>query len=154
MDIPIRLTGLENQNLALRAAGFSGPQLLLDGNPVVKQKDGFFKLKSDSGSLLAIKFKNRFLDPIPDLIVGGRTLTLVPPLQWYQYAAMALPLILLFLGGALGGLIGGIGAYMNSRIFRSDLNEGMKYGLVMLVSITAFITYAIAAAFLLAALKK
>jgi len=141
-------------HLALCTAGmFAGPKLMLNGQPVAKQ-NGLFQVRSKDGTTLAIKFKNRFLDPIPDLEVGGQTITLVPPLQWYQYAWMAIPLILIFLGGAIGGFCGGLAAALSSRVFRSDLSEGMKYGATALISMAAFVTYFVVAATLLSAIHK
>jgi hypothetical protein len=141
MVIPIRLPGMEGQNLALRAAGvFTGAKLMLNGQPVVKQ-NGSFQLRSNSGSTMAVKLKGRLFDPIPNLIVGGQTIQLAPALAWYQYVWLSIPLLLVFGGGALGGLCGGVAAAMSTRIFRSDLTEGMKYAVTGLMSLAAFITY-------------
>ena len=154
MNIPVILPGIEGQNLALCPAGmFAGAKLMLNGKPLTKQNNFFF-VKSNTGSTLAIKFKNRFLDPVPDLEVGGQTVTLVPPLQWYQYVWMGIPLVLIFLGGAIGGFCGGLAAGISSRVFRSDLSDPMKYGASALVSVAAFVTYFVAATALLGALHK
>lgn len=82
MDIPVNLPGMEGQNLALRLAGtFAGPKLMLNGQPVAK-KDGLFQLRTNTGAPLDVKLKARFLDPIPNLQVSGRTIQLVPALAW------------------------------------------------------------------------
>jgi hypothetical protein len=151
MNIPVRLPGLEGQNLALCTAGtFAGPKLTLDGQPL-PQRRGLFQLRSNGGSVLNIKLKGRLLDPIPDLEVGGQTITLVPPLQWYQYAWMSLPLLLLFLGGAIGGFCGGLAATLSSRVFRSDLSENMQYAASAFISSAACVTYLLIATTLFAA---
>ena len=144
MDIPVRLAELEGQKLALHGTAFSGPKLMLNGRPVVGKK-GVFNLRSNAGTTVTIKFKPRFLDPVPDLVVSGRTVTLIPPLQWYQYAMIAIPMILVFIGGAIGGFFGGLGAYMSSRVFRSDLSDGTKYGVSGAVALAAFASYFIVA---------
>jgi hypothetical protein len=154
MDIPVALPGMEGQKLALRLAGtFSGAKLVLNDQEVAKENGQFF-LRSNVGSTLAVKFKSRFLDPIPNLIVGGQTIELAPPLAWYQYAWMAIPIILVFLGGAIGGLCGGLAAGISSRIFRSDRSEGMKYALTGLISVGAFLTYFVVAGSITAAIHK
>ena len=153
MDIPVRLPGFEGQNVALRPAGaLSGAKLVLNGQPVAKQ-NGLFQLRSNTGSTMDVKFKNRFLDPIPNLEVGGQTIQLVPALAWYQYVWLALPLLLVFGGGAIGGFCGGLAAVSSSRVFRSDLSEGMKYGLTGLISATGVIAYLLIAGTVMAALK-
>jgi hypothetical protein len=154
MEIPVKLPGMEGQNVALRSAGtFAGAQLVLNGEPVVKQ-NGFFHLRSNAGSALAVKFKPRFLDPIPNLEVGGQTIQLVPALEWYQYVWMGIPIILVFLGGAVGGLCGGLAAGISSRVFRSDRSEAAKYGLTGLISLGAFFTYFVVVSAILGAIRK
>lgn len=154
MDIPVRLPGMEGRNVTLRVAGnFTGPKLMLNGQPVAKQ-NGAFQLRSNAGSALDVKFKGRFLDPIPNLVVGGQTIQLVPALAWYQYVWMGIPMILMFMGGAIGGLCGGVAAAMSSRVFRSNFNEGAKYALTGLISLGAFVTYFVVASTILTAIRK
>ena len=154
MDIPVTLPGMEGQNLALRLAGtFTGAKLTLNGEPVAKE-NGFFQVRSNAGYTLAVKFKSRFLDPIPNLVVGGQTIEVAPPLAWYQYVWMGLPILLVFAGGAIGGFCGGMAAAISSRIFRSDRSDGVKYALTGLVSTAAFVVYFVVAAAALTALRK
>jgi hypothetical protein len=87
-------------------------------------------------------------------VVGGQTITIMPPLQWYQYALMAVPMLLVFAGGAIGGFFGGMGAFLSSRVFRSDMNNGTKYALSGLISLGAFISYFIVAATVLSVVKR
>ena len=154
MDIPVCVPGIEGQNVALRTAGvFSGAKLMLNGKALTKQ-NGFFHLRSNAGSTLAIKLKGRFLDPIPNLMVGGQTIQLVPALEWYQYVWMTIPIVLVFLGGAIGGICGGLAAGISSRVFRSDLSQSLKYVLTGLVSLAAFLTYFFVAGTIAAAMRK
>ena len=125
----------------------------LNGQPLNKQ-DGFFHLRSNAGSMLALKLKGRFLDPIPNLTVGGETIQLVPALKWYEYAWITIPIVLIFLGGAIGGMCGGLAAGISSRVFRSDLGRGMKYALTGLISLAAFLTYFTVASAIVAAMRK
>jgi hypothetical protein len=54
MDIPVKLPGMEGQNVAVRPAeAFSGARLVLNGEPIAKQK-GIFQLRSNTGSVLAV----------------------------------------------------------------------------------------------------
>ena len=152
MDIPVRLPGMEGQNIALRPANFMAPKLLLNGQPLRKEK-GFFQLRSNTGSTLAVKMKGRFLDPIPNLIVGGQTIELAPALAWYQYVWLGIPIVLVFIGGGIGGFCGGMAAMTSSRVFRSDLSATMKYGITGLISLSAFIAYMVVAGLFVAAMK-
>ena len=145
---------MEGQTVIVRAAGaFAGAQLVMNGQPLIKQ-NGVYQLRSNNGSNLAVKVKPRLLDPIPNLEVGGRTIQLMPALEWYQYVWMAIPITLVFMGGALGGLCGGAAAFTSGHIFRSDRSEIAKYGLTGLLSAAAFVTYFVIASVVLAAMKK
>ncbi|HET9743550.1 MAG TPA: hypothetical protein VFQ00_12430 [Terriglobales bacterium] len=154
MQIPVALPGMEGQKLTLQPSSFlSGPKLTLNGQLVAKEK-GSFCVRSNAGSPLTIKLKPRLLDPIPDLKLGEQIIQLTPPLQWYQYAWIALPVFLVFAGGAIGGLFGAMAAGISSHVFRSDRSEPMKYALTGLISLGAFAAYMIVAGTIVAKIGR
>ena len=65
---------------------------------------------------------------------------------WYQHVWMALPISLVFIGGAIGGLCGGVAWAVNRKIFSSNYGSAARYLLVGLVSISSIIAYFILAA--------
>ena len=153
MDIPVQLPGTEGQNLVVRVGTLTMPKLVLNGQPLVKQ-NGSFRLRSNDGLAIMVKFKARGLDPIPHLMVGNRMVQLAPPLEWYQWAWLGVSLVLVLIGGAIGGLCAGLAVTINSRIFRMDYSEGMKYALTGLISAGAFITWFAIAESILATVGK
>lgn len=135
------------QRLVVRSAGFfKGPMVLVDGveTKLVKRKG---EIENDEGKLVAIELKGTFLDPIPVIVLDGQTIRLAKPLEWYEYAWMCLPILLMFMGGALGGFIGGFAAMSSSRIFRSERSTVVKYVVTGLVSVAAFLVYLLLAGF-------
>ena len=62
-------------------------------------------------------------------------------LQWYEHACCGLPLLLLFVGGALGGACGGIGYGLSAAVFKKAMPTPAKYVLSLLISMTAFGLY-------------
>lgn len=76
-------------------------------------------------------------------MIGEEVIELAPPLKWYQYLWIGLPLILVFVGGGLGGVIGVIAASSNGWVFRSNRSTAAKYILSALISIAAVIVYLI-----------
>jgi hypothetical protein len=154
MDIPVRIPGMEGQNIALRPAGaITGAKLMLNGQPVAKEK-GFYQLRSNAGANVAVKLKGRLLDPIPNLVVGGQTIEVAPALTWAQYAWMSIPIVLVFIGGGIGGLCAGLAATASSRVFRSDLSDGLKYAVTGMISLGAYLTYFVAAGAIVTALHQ
>ena len=62
-------------------------------------------------------------------------------LQWYEHAWSGLPLLLLFIGGALGGACGGAGYALSAAVFKKAMPTPVKYVLSGLISMTAFGAY-------------
>src|SRR5215469_18305402 len=153
MDIPVQLPGTEGQNIVARIGTLTMPKLLLNGQPLAKQ-NGSFRLRSNDGLAIMLKFKARGLDPIPNLMVGTRMVQLAPPLEWYQWAWVGIPLVLVFIGGAIGGFCAGLALVISSRIFRMNYSDSMKYALTGLISAGAFITWLAIARTIFTAIRR
>jgi len=148
MAIEVQYPDFQGRRLSVEPAGFfSGPKLLLNGDPVEKS-GGVYKADSDSGAAAEIRFKYNYLDPVPRVQINGDTVELARPLAWYEYAWMGLPVILILQGGLIGGLIGGLAAAASGRIFRSDRGSFAKYALSGLVSLGAAAVFAAIVIFL------
>lgn len=129
MRIEIKHPAFKSQRLSLESASiFVGPKLLLNG-VVVRRKGFSYLVGSDSGQQLKIRIIYNFLDPIPKVKIGEETIELAKPLQWFEYAWIGVPMLLVFAGGALGGFVGAGSTVVNGRIFRSDRGAVSKYAL-------------------------
>lgn len=145
MQLEIQHPAFRTQRLAVETAGwFSGPKLLLNGSAVKKQK-GRFPVASDSGEETPVQLKYNFLDPIPKVAIAGETLQVAPSFRWYEYAWIGIPMLLLFIGGAIGGGVGAMGAIANGHVFRSGYSTPARYGLSAFVTVAAFIVYGVLA---------
>lgn len=145
MDLAVVHPKFRNQKLEIRIAGiFSNRSVLLNGVPVKRAK-GAYVVRDDNGSDVAVRLKSNFVDPIPLVVIGTEKVRLVPPLAWYEYTWVGLPILLLFVGGALGGGIGGLATYGSGRIFRSSRSAWAKYALTGAISVCALLLFAVAA---------
>lgn len=146
MGYPVTLPGFEEQQIVVEPAGlFTGARLLVNGQPAPKGKGrGEMLVRRNDGKDVTFTFRNNFLD-VPALLVDGKPLELVEPLKWYEWVWNGLPVVLVFLGGAIGALIGILAVTFNLKIFRSSQNPLMKYVLTGAVGVGAFIFYLIAA---------
>lgn len=143
MEIPVNLPEFRSQRLSVEAAGlWRGPRLLLNGTPV-EGKRGNYSVRNDAGVEVPVVIKAGFPDPIPKLLVGGAAFELARALVWHEYLWLGAPVVLIFSGGALGGLFGGMALYLNARIFRGDRSTPAKYGLTGLVSFGAVLAFLI-----------
>jgi hypothetical protein len=135
MRIEIKHPAFESQRLSVETASIlTGPKLLLN-DVVVKRKGRSYLVRSDIGQELAIKVMYNFLDPVPKMKIGEEMIELAKPLQWFEYAWIGVPMLLVFAGGALGGFVGAGSTVVNGRIFRSDRSAVSKYALAAVTTV-------------------
>jgi hypothetical protein len=147
MGYKLNLEGFEGQNIEVKISFWSSPKLLVNNQPAPKgSKRGEMLLQRNDGRQVIAKWKPRFLGlDVPQLIVDDKVIDIVEPLKWYQWVWIGLPIVLVFIGGALGALIGSIGAIINAKVFRTDINSVLKYIITGSVSIMAVVLYFIVA---------
>ena len=134
--IPLTYPGFEGRGLSLRPQGlWSGAAILCDGTPAPRQGRAF-ALKNNSGEPVTMKLVGGFFDLRVD--AGGQILRPYPPLPWWGYILILAPLALIGLGGALGGVAGAVGAYLNSQILRLQQPAGLRalYCLLVIAGLT------------------
>jgi hypothetical protein len=155
MSYPLLLAGFESQTFEVEPAGmFSGPKLLVNGQaPQKGPKRGEMILTLDNGSRVIASWKSSFLGD-PALIIAGRKIDVLPALKWYQWTWAGLPVVLIFAGGALGGICGAIAFMLNTRVFRSEMSGVEKYILTLLISILAGMLYALLAFLMVSLIRK
>jgi hypothetical protein len=148
MRFIVNLDGFDGQEIVLESGGLlRGSRLLVDGKPAKKgNQRGQFVLTDNNGFKVPVYKKHAFLDPIPRLVVDDEEYRFVEPLTAFQWIWCGIPLILIFIGGAIGGLIGGVAFWLNTHVFRSETSGLEKYVLVGLISLIAFLAYLIIAA--------
>lgn len=141
MEIAVNHPKLHGRRITLKPTGFfRGLRLLSNGNPV-EGKRGTYTLRDLHGKEVTIKIKANFLDPIPKVEIDGEAFPLARPLVWYEYVWMGLPIILVFVGGGLGALVGVSATYSSARIFRSERTPFNKYLVSALISLAAVIVF-------------
>lgn len=133
----LNIPGFEAQKISVQIAnGFGTSRLFVNDQlaPPTKKR-GQFALRNDAGAEATAYFKGGFPDPVPALVVGDQTIRLAEALAWYQWVWAGFPLVLLFLGGAIGGFLGAIGTIINAKILRSERHTAIKYILSGFVSV-------------------
>lgn len=73
-------------------------------------------------------------------------------LNWYECIYAGLPLMLILIGGAIGGLVGAIAAGYNFKLFQSQTPRPTKYLLAGLISLMSpLIWFALSSLFMVLA---
>jgi hypothetical protein len=145
MPLPVNHPAFRGRELTVQPAGwFSGPRLLIDGQPA-EPSHGRYTVSSDVGHPTPVELKHNFLDPVPKVKIGDELVEIARELTWYEYLWLAIPLLLVFAGGAPGALVGVLATYASARVFRADLNPFARYaatGLIALAALVAFVVLA------------
>jgi len=79
---------------------------------------------------------------------GQRWNEMLKNLEWYENLAAGWPLVLIFFGGAIGGACGGLGFYLNVKLFNAMLPKPVKYIYSFLIGIVSILLYLLIAAIL------
>lgn len=157
MNYPVKIEGFEGQTIEVQPAGFfSSQKLLVNGQPASSgKKRGEMVLRRNDGQEVIATWKPQFAGfDIPQLVVEGKTIQVIEPLKWYEWVWSALPVMLIFIGGALGGITGVIGLTINAKVFRSDLNGFVKFVATGVISLLAVVVYFVAAVLFLSAIGR
>jgi len=141
MEYPVKIDGFEGHKLAVTSAEmFANPKLLVDGQSASQgQKRGEFILRKNNGAKVIAQVTAAYLgfDPVPQLIIDGKTIQIMEPLKMYQWIWSGIPLFLFFIGGVLGTLISILAFAINVRVFRSQRSSPLKYLITALVTIVS-----------------
>ena len=107
MIYKLNIEGCEGQNIEVEARFWSGPTLLVNGHPAPKgSKRGEMLLRCNDGTQVIARWKPQCMGfDVPQLVVRDKVIRLVEPLKWYQWLWSGLPIVLVFVGGAVGGAL-------------------------------------------------
>lgn len=147
MSYTVNIEGFEGQQIEVNVGFWSGPKLLVNGGPAPKgNKRGEMVLQRNDGRQVVATWKPQILGfDVPQLLVDGKAVNLIEPLKWYQWIWGGWPVVLLFVGGALGAIAGLVGFSINAKIFRTEMSEVLKYVVTGAVSVLAVLAYFVVA---------
>jgi len=146
MTYPITLEGFENQTIEIEAPGlFSSPRLLVNGQPAAKGPGpSQMLLRRDDGEEVVVTWKPVMLGfDVPQLSVGGKTISVVHPLTRFEWAWCLLTVMLLFWYGWIGMGLAIVVLFYDFKIFRSSLRGWVKYLVIIGLSAAVIGLYAL-----------
>ncbi|WP_110931719.1 hypothetical protein [Paenibacillus bouchesdurhonensis] len=131
-------TGFANQTLEVITSGFGGKARLFVNNQEVtaKKKQPMILRRDDGQDIEATWKRDLFGIDVPNLIVDGSVIEVTKPLPVIAKLWCFLPLIFIFIGGAIGALIGILTAAANVSVFRLSTNIMIRIILTLLISLT------------------
>ena len=106
-----------------------------------KEKGKPFLIPTTDGNFVKAFSKPSFPEFVPILEINGQKNQVVKKLKLHEYIIGGLPIMLVFMGGLIGGIIGMIGALTNFSIFRKEGSEISKYIKVIGIIAVTYILY-------------
>ncbi|ATW26925.1 hypothetical protein [Candidatus Formimonas warabiya] len=140
-----------NLEITIETSLWSKPKFYVNGKLTerVKEKGNPYIIKLEDGTSEKVFLKLNPFDNVPIIKFKDEEILFVRKLYWYEYVLGGLPLILVIIGGALGGLLGALGAIMNFRIIRTDYSLPLKAVFILGVTILSYFCYILVASLLL-----
>lgn len=152
-EFKFKLGSVKGRKLSLlHDADDNSLQILVDGRGADRDEKGTrYIIEDDAGG--EIKFESGLDEKWnPWLKANGEDVKLATPLAWYQWIWIGLPVILVFTGGLIGGMVGGAATYLNMLVMQSNRSAALRYGMTMILSVSAVVLYGILAILLNVAL--
>lgn len=119
-------------DVALRLEfGFAGKLKVYVNDEKLEKKNGSYHVKVDN-EIKLLGIRRQAFTGTPIVQFNGREIEAARRLKGYEWFLSAVPLILIFFGGALGGFAGVVGMLINKRLFRSKLPVAVKIPLSLL----------------------
>jgi hypothetical protein len=139
----LEVPGFEGQRLEIDAGAFK-KTLLFNGVTAPSAGIGKYRITRDDGREVTTKWTSSF-DPAPSIVIDGQTIRTAAPLKWHEILLVGLPFLLVFVGGALGGLLGGVAATFNAKLIRSSQPAAVRYIGSIAVAAVAAVLYLLVA---------
>lgn len=114
--------------------------------PRSREKGKPFLIPGLNGTHSRLHVKGSGWDYLPKIEVDGTQVLLGRPLSTLEYVLGGIPLLLMFLGGAIGGASGAVGTVYNYRVLRANTSVPMKVLGVVAVTGLSLLTYLVLAA--------
>lgn len=129
--------GFEGQTVEVVTSGIGGKaKLYLNNQEVIsKKKQPMILRRNDGQEVEAVWKKDSFGIDVPNVIINGSLIQVTKPLPVLVKLWCFLPLILIFIGGAIGALIGILTAAANISVFRLSTNITLKFLLTLFITL-------------------
>lgn len=144
MKYNFQLPDFPNSNFEIETSIWTGKTKLQKDNVQIEQsseKGKPFLIPNSSGEIIKAFPKQSFPDFVPILEINGTKNQIVEKLKWFQYVLGGLPILLVFVGGAIGGAIGAVGTITNYNVFRQEGIELSKYLKIIGITVVSFVLY-------------
>ena len=115
--------------------------LSVGGVPAEVRRRGYYLLPTAGGGTVEARVRATLLDPYPVLHINGAKHRTGPASPMVLRVLGLLPLLLLAVGGALGGIVAAFGVILNLSVQRGSQSTAVKAVIMLAVLGAATLTY-------------
>lgn len=150
-DIEVAVPGVAGRVSISEPGLFIGARVLIDGVPIKRMFGNRFTLRKVDGTTTIAKLQANLGQYFPTLVVDNVRYEIGEKLPKVLLVLSFLPFCLVFVGGALGGLCGGLGWSFNNQLARTSIPMTVKVFVMLIVTgVSALVFFTAATLFTLA----
>jgi hypothetical protein len=117
-------------------------KVFANGKELMRQKQGgHYEIELNDGTVRVMKVKGSSFDGIPKIFIDDKQIQVARKLSTLEYIAAVIPMALVIVGGAIGGLFGALATVLNFRIIRSNLSTLAKVLIIIISTMGAGALY-------------
>ena len=147
-DFHIEPQGFENRKMIIHLRHFGKPQIYLDGKVLPAKKKLLskfveFTAVNNYGHIVSLRLRKMPFNLAPVLYIDNQPFPFGRQLSIFEMVWMILPLTLMFIGGAIGGLIGGAALVSNFILMQKIKQKSLRYlytGMTTIMAAVLWIT--------------
>lgn len=149
MEYPFSLPGYPQLNLCLKKGSFlGGVRVLLDGAELKPTKRTYIIPLTD-GTKVELRLKMGMDLSLPKVLFNGELVEAAPPLPVLWILWSFAPLMLVFVGGAIGGGVGWATSMATFATLRSGLPDAARIVLALLWPPVGLVVYSVLVALII-----
>lgn len=141
---PVTIDGLAGPVVVTMNTFTGRSSLTVGGVPANGTRRGNYTLPTANGGTVAARVRANLLDPYPTIEIAGVKHRTGPAVPVLLRVLSLLPLVLV-VGGAIGGAMGGLGAVGNLALARGSQSTAVKAAMMIMVLVGAAVAYLVIA---------
>jgi hypothetical protein len=142
---PISINGVAGPVVVTTNAFWGRPVVTVGGVPAPRTGGRRYALPATAGGAIEATVRSTVADPYPTVEVNGVPHRTGPSVPLALRALALLPILLVAVGGALGGLVGALGFVANSAVARTRIPSLAKALIMVGVSVIAYFVWLVLA---------
>ncbi|RDV37681.1 hypothetical protein DV096_11195 [Bradymonadaceae bacterium TMQ3] len=129
----------QTKRIVITSSFIGKPKLCADEDTFTEMNVQYH-VADDAGEWVPFELqKSNLFDPVPRLLIDNEPFEIAPPLQWYEWAWVGIPFLLIPTAGCLGGGIGSMAIMLNVLVFRGLQRGFVRWALTFAISMGAIV---------------